>query len=90
MTMFVNTQNHGTLNMRAAASQNAAVLAQIPYKTQLEVETVDNTWSKTSYNNKEGYVMTKFLSAASTITKADIQAIYNSLQLCLKTIEEIL
>ena len=76
--------------MRAEPRKTAKILAQIPYKTQLEVEYVDSTWSKTIYNNKTGYIMTEYLSSGKSITKSDLQQIYDSLKSTLSTIENIL
>jgi uncharacterized protein YgiM (DUF1202 family) len=90
VTTYVNTADKGKLNLRAEPSKIAKVLTQIPYKTQLEVEQIDNVWSKTTYNGYTGYVMTEFLSGAKTITKKDLQQIYDSLKSTLSTIEKIL
>ena len=76
--------------MRAEPRKTAKILAQIPHKTQLEVEYVDSTWSKTTYNNKTGYIMTEYLSSGKSITKSDLQQIYDSLKSTLSTIENIL
>lgn len=89
--MYVKTDNKGTLNLRAEPSPTGKVLAQIPYGTQLETSQISATWSKTTYNGKEGYVMNKFLVISlKQITKEDLQKIYNSLQEVLQTLEKIL
>lgn len=90
MTTYVNTANKGTLNLRATPESTSKILAQIPYHTTLEVEYVDNTWSKTIYNNQTGYVKTEFLANGKAITRSDLQQIYNSLKQTLATIENIL
>lgn len=90
MTAYVNTANKGTVNLRAEPKKGSKLLAQIPYKTQLEVEYVDDTWSKTTYDGKTGYVMTEFLSTGKAITKSDLEQIYNSLKDTLAVIEKIL
>lgn len=90
MTVYVNTANKGTVNLRAEPSRTGKILVQIPYKTELEVEYVDSTWSKTTYNGKTGYVMTEFLSSGASITKSDLQQIYDSLKSTLAAIEKIL
>lgn len=90
MTVYVNTANKGTLNMRAEPSKTGKVLAAIPYHTSLEAEYVDNTWSKVTYNGKTGYVMTEFLSNGKAVTRSDLEQIYNSLKSTLATIEKIL
>ena len=90
MTVYVSTSNKGSLNLRAEPSSTSKILAQIPYKTQLEAEYYDSTWSKVIYNKKEGYVKTEFLSSGKAITKSDLQEIYDSLKQTLATIEKIL
>ena len=96
MKMQVKTDNKGSLNLRANSSSSSAILAQIPYGTVLEVEKVNDTWSKTIYNNRTGYVMNKFLLASSTspspstFDKDKLQAIYDNLKTTLSLIEKIL
>jgi len=90
MIVYVETPNKGTVNMRAEPKKSAKVLAQIPYQTSLEVEYYDSTWSKAVYNGKTGYIMTEFLSSGKSITKNDLQHIYNSLKQTLETIEKVL
>ncbi len=90
MTVYVNTANKGTVNMRAEPSKSAKVLAQIPYKTTLEAEYVNNLWSKVKFNDKSGYVMTEFLSSGKAVTHSDLQQIYNSLKDTLNMIEKVL
>ena len=90
MTVYVSTANKGTVNLRESPSKTGKILAQIPYNTKLEIEYVDSTWSKTGYNGKIGYVMTEFLSSGKTITKSDLQQVYDSLKQTLAIIEKIL
>ena len=90
MKTFVNTPNKGTLNMRERPSSTAKIIAQIPNGTKLEVGTTTETWSEVTYNGMKGYVMNKFLGENTTITKTDLQRVYDSLQQALKTIENIL
>ena len=94
MTALVKTDNKGTLNLRADSSSSSKILAQIPYGTVLEVEKVNENWSNTSYNNKVGYVMNKFLqtssASSSTFDKDKLQAIYDNLKTTLSLIENIL
>ena len=93
MKATVITDNKGTLNLRASSSSSSAIIAQIPYGTVLEVEKVNDTWSKTSYNNKSGYIMNKFLLTSSTSSSFDkdkLQAIYDNLKTTLSLIENIL
>ena len=53
----------GTLNLRASCNTGSTRLAQIPNNTALTVETVSgqNAWFKTTYGNKTGYVLAKFV-----------------------------
>lgn len=90
MTVYVNTANKGTLNLRAEPSKTGRILAQIPYHTSLEAEHIDDTWSKVTYNGKTGYVMTEFLSNGKAITRSDLEQVYNSLKSTLETIEKVL
>ena len=94
MIMQVKTDNKGTLNLRADASSSSKILAQIPYGSVLEAEKVNENWSKVSYNNKNGYVMNKFLqtpsASASTFDKDKLQAIYDHLKTTLSLIENLL
>jgi len=90
MTVYVNTTNKGSVNLRESTSKTSKILAQIPYGTSLEIEYVDSTWSRTGYNGKVGYVMTEFLSNGKPITKSDLQQIYDSLKKTLETIEKVL
>ena len=48
--------------MRKTASSKADIIDKIPKDTILAVATVDDTWGKCTYNGKEGYIMTKYLS----------------------------
>ena len=93
MSVFVKTDNHGVLNMRAEPSTSSTILARIPYGTEVPAEKIDDTWAKVRYNGKEGYVMQKFLSTeepTSTVSKESLQKIYNSLKATLNMIEEVL
>lgn len=91
MTMKVHTANGGPLNLRASTSTSSSLVATIPSGTTLEVEKINDTWSRTSYNNKEGYVMSKYLvNAGASVSKEDIKRIYDSLSETLKLINEVL
>lgn len=93
MTMRVNTANGGTLNLRKSPTSSSMILTQIPNGTKLEVEKENDTWVKTTYNDKVGYVMTKYLSevnSTSNLDKAALQAIYDSLKTTLSMIEKVL
>lgn len=91
MTVYVKTNNGGTLNLRSAPN-GTNVLTKIPNGTAIEAPNgLGDEWTQVQYNSYTGYVMTKYLSTAtSTITKTDIQKIYDSLQQTLKVIEGVL
>ena len=90
MTVYVNTANKGSLNLREKPIKSSRILAQIPNHTTLEAEYYDSTWSVVTYKGYSGYVMTEHLSSGKPITKSDLQQIYNSLKQTLETIEKIL
>lgn len=90
MKTYVNTANHGSLNMRENPSSGAKVLTHIPYKTILDAEAVNDEWSRVSYNSVTGYVKTEFLSETKVVTQEELQEVYDSLKNVLKTIEKIL
>jgi len=90
MKVTVNTPNHGTVNLRENPTITSKVLAQIPYGTELEATTYNGDWAKITYQNKNGYIMNKFLTSVETSNKSDLQRIYNSLSNTLKLIEEVL
>lgn len=91
MTKKVHTANGGPLNLRASTSTSSELRGTIPNGTKLEVEKINDTWFKTSYNNKEGYVMGKYLvDANASVSKEDLKRIYDSLSETLKLINEVL
>jgi len=90
MTVYVQTSNKGSVNLREKPDKSSKALAQIPYNTKLEVEYVDSKWSKAVYNGKTGYVMTEFLTSNKSFSKSDLQAIYDSLKSTLTMIEKLL
>lgn len=87
MTVYVNTPNKGTVNMRAEPNSSARVLTRIPYQTKLDATIVDSTWYQVSYNGKSGYVMSEFLTSDNTNS---LQEIYDSLKATLALIEKAL
>lgn len=87
MTVYVNTPNKGTVNMRAEPNSSARVLTRIPYQTKLDATIVDSTWYQVSYNGKSGYVMSEFLTFDNTNS---LQEIYDSLKATLALIEKAL
>jgi len=92
MKMKVRTANGGPLNLRESTSTSSALLATIPNYTVLEVSIVNNSWYKTTYNNKTGYVMSKYLVSDSSDSpnREKLQAIYDSLKEALNLIEKAL
>lgn len=55
--------NGGSLNMRSSASSGASIIKTIPNNTVLTVTYTykTDTWYKTTYGGKTGYVMGKFM-----------------------------
>jgi len=51
----------GSLNLRKKASTGATVLKQIPRHTIIDVLEINGTWTKVTYKEKTGYVMSAFL-----------------------------
>lgn len=58
------------LNLRAEASLNCAVIAQLPRNTFLLVEETSNGWSRVVYNGKTGYVASQYISCYETLDGA--------------------
>lgn len=56
------TTASGSLNLRKRANENADVLCTIPQNELIPLETHGSKWSKTTYRQFSGYVMTKFLT----------------------------
>lgn len=92
MTATVKTPNGGVLNLREVPS--GRIIAQIPNRTKIEVDSVDGEWAKVSYMEREGYVRVSFLILPETttkeITREDLEKIYNSLSATLRLIKEVL
>ncbi len=61
---YVSTGNGGPLNLRASATKDSQAIASIPYGTQLMIYDYapGDTWVLCIYCDKEGYVMTRYLS----------------------------
>ena len=61
-TMYVDTANHKTLNLRS--HENDKVIAQIPYRAAVEVHSFfqSDTCANVTYNGKSGWVYTRYLS----------------------------
>ncbi len=52
----------GSLNLRKSASSGASILTTIPQNTVIDVLGIQGTWTKVTYKNKTGYVMSAFLT----------------------------
>ncbi len=65
-TAYVDTSStdYGTLNLREKKSSTSKVLKTIPHGTKISVTYTNknDTWYKTSYGGKTGYVMSKFIN----------------------------
>lgn len=61
-TMYVDTANHKTLNLRSY--ENEKVIAQIPYRAAVEVHSFfyNNSCASVTYNGQDGWVYTRHLS----------------------------
>ncbi len=61
LTAWVNTAS-GSLNLRETASQDAAVVTQIPQYSQVTVLTeIQETWCQVQYGTITGYVLSAYL-----------------------------
>lgn len=92
MIMYVKTPNQRTLNLRDRPDTKGMILTKIPNGTILEAK-MEGDWAKVTYNGETGYVMTAYLTDQDTsvsVTKEDLQKVYDGLQAVLKTIENIL
>ena len=85
------TVQGGTLNMRSGKGTNYPRVAQIPNGATVAVVDHGNEWSKVTYNNYTGYVMTEFLSfdeedgeVMLTIPREIALALYEALKTSLK------
>ncbi len=56
----------GSLNLRQEASTDSNVLGQYPSGTWVSVLSASDGWSKVNVNGKTGYVMSKYLTNASS------------------------
>ena len=85
MIVYVHTDNGGTLNLRNEPN-GSTILDRISNGAKVDApEGITSEWTKVTYNNKNGYVMSKFLT-----TENKLKQIYDSLQATLKLIEEVL
>lgn len=93
MTLYVNTPNQGTLNMREKPYTKSFILKKIPFGAAVEGELTEN-WSKITYLDETGYVMTQFLStkkeSSSTVTKEELRRVQTELKNLVQMIDNIL
>lgn len=88
--MIVSAPSGKTVNMRAEPNSSASILQAIPIGSTVEVLETNGAWSKIKYLATDGYMMTKFLTNESNISKEDLKKIYNSLKATLNMIEEVM
>ncbi|MCK2003770.1 SH3 domain-containing protein [[Brevibacterium] frigoritolerans] len=62
-TKYVNVST-GSLNMRKSGKATASIVAILSKGTKVTVYSESNGWAKVKANGKDGYVSTKYLSAA--------------------------
>ena len=62
----------GPLNLRKSPTTNSNRIASIPNGTVIEVLDVDGDWAKATYNEKTGFVMTKFLRIESQLAGKNV------------------
>lgn len=90
MKMTVTATRGQTVNLRSSASTDSTILDKIMVGTEVTVLEQGEEWCKIETPKGTGYMMTKYLKDSRTITKADLQKIYDSLSEVLKTIERVL
>ena len=56
------TTSGGTVNLRAAASTSAKVLASVPNAAIVTVHSRGTDWSQVTYNGNTGYIMSQYLT----------------------------
>ncbi|MFE4133719.1 SH3 domain-containing protein, partial [Peribacillus sp. YIM B13482] len=62
-TKYVNVSS-GSLNMRKSGTESASIVAKLSKGTKVTVYSESKGWAKIKANGKDGYVSTKYLSAA--------------------------
>lgn len=61
------------IRMRKAGSTGASVIAEIPQGSEVEILEGGGAWNRVLWNGKEGYVMSKFITAVGASTGNMIQ-----------------
>lgn len=74
VTMYVETDNGGALNLRDEPSKSARRLAVIPNGAAVDVLTDQGEWAAVNWGDQTGYVMTAFLTPEKREKSAQEQA----------------
>ncbi|MBR1820376.1 MAG: SH3 domain-containing protein [Clostridia bacterium] len=65
MTTYAQVNTDGpnvTLNLREAPNTESAILAEVPYQTQVRVLLRSSEWSYVEYDGKNGYLLNQYLA----------------------------
>lgn len=93
MSKLIVTANSGkTVNLRQQPSTTSKIIQAIPLAAEVDfIEKTSDQWYKIKYQDKEGYMMAKYLKQKqSTISQDDLRRVYDSLSETLTLIEKIL
>lgn len=93
MSKLIVTADVGnTVNLRRSPSLTSEIIMRVKVKEEVTlIEKISENWCKVEYDNKEGYMMAKYLKSSSkTISQEDLRKVYDSLRETLTLIEKIL
>lgn len=83
MNATVYASSGSTVNLRERPDIKSRVVAQIAIRSSIDVKDTGAEWSSVSYQDKSGYMMTKFLkfSTGDTIevSREKLEQIYNEI-----------
>ena len=83
MNATVYASSGSTVNLRVRPDIKSRVVAQIAIRSSVDVKDTGAVWSSVSYQDKSGYMMTKFLkfSTGDTIevSREKLEQIYNEI-----------
>ena len=83
MNATVYASSGSTVNLRERPDIKSRVVAQIAIRSSVDVKDTGAVWSSVSYQDKSGYMMTKFLkfSTGDTIevSREKLEQIYNEI-----------
>ena len=83
MNATVYASSGSTVNLREKPDIKSRVVAQIAIRSSVDVKDTGAEWSSVSYQDKSGYMMTKFLkfSTGDTIevSREKLERIYNEI-----------